>query len=109
MPRKDPFFDDQPEFKFIEELRSPIYKEKLLGFGEREPEDCEFDARGIYVDFKFPDEKGVLETALSDFDRFIDLFEIKGNRYPVSFEFAAGYSFESYRIIPGAQGCRVLS
>ncbi len=109
MPRKDPFFEDQPEFKFIEELRSPLYKEKLLGFGEREPNAEEIDARGVYIDFKFPDEKGVLETAVDDFNRFIALFEIKGDKYPISFEFTAGYSYESYRIIPTAEGCRVLA
>ena len=109
MPRLDPYFEKQPPLLFVDELRSPIYKEKLLGFGEREPGKDEIDARGIYIDFRFPDDNKLLDTALVDFEKFSEVFEIKGERYPVIIEFAAGYVRESYRIIPAEDSCRILA
>ncbi len=107
--RIDPFFYDQPELRFVDELRSPLFKEKQLGFGEREPLADEIDCRGAYIDFKFPDEAGLLETAVEDFANFARVFEFAGKRYPIKLEFTAGYSFESYRIIPKEDGCTVLA
>lgn len=107
--RIDPFFENQPPLAFIDELRSPIHKEKLLGFGEREPESNETDCRGAYIDFAFPDNEGVLESATEDFKRFSEVFEFGGNKYPIRIEFTAGYSFESYRIIPKNDGMTVLA
>jgi len=107
--RIDPFFSNQPELGFIEELKSPIFKKKLAGFGERSAGADEIDCRGVYIDLAFPDPQGLLETATEDFKRFSEVFEIAGERYPVRIEFTAGYSFESYRIIPKDDVCLILA
>ena len=109
MARIDPFFSDQPELSFVDELRSPMYKRKPRGFGVREPDAKEIDARGCYVDFRFPDPEGLLETAVADLSRFMSIFEIAGDRYPIIFEIRDGFLFESYRIIPTRRECLVIA
>ena len=83
----DKFFDMQPPLKFIEELKTPIFTKKPEGFGKRKIKSGEISAHGCYLDFDFPDKKGLLETSVTDFERFISLFEIDGSSRHLSYNY----------------------
>ena len=94
----DPFFADQPELSFLEDLKSPLWKEKPAGFGERAMEEGEIDVSGLYLDSGFPDPDGLLETIYDDFTRFLLVTEVFGMRIPVRIEQTAMPVFEAYRV-----------
>ncbi len=94
----DPFFTDQPPLLFLEDLKSPLWKEKPAGFGERVIEEGEIDVSGLYLDAGFPDPEGLLETICDDFTRFLRITEIAGARMPVRIEKAETPVFEAYHV-----------
>ena len=104
----DPFFDKQPPRDFIEELKSPVHQGKPTGFDiERLPSPGEVSVRELYIAEKFPDPEGLLETAYSDFERFLELCEIGGKGYPVRFICDSSMEFESYNISVSESECTV--
>lgn len=93
----DPFFYNQPELEFIDELKSPFFKEKPDYYGKRSIEKGEVDARGIYIAEKFIDDPdNLLETIYNDFDKFINLYEIGGKKFPVYLKKGDTECFEAY-------------
>ena len=59
----DPYFYNQPDLAFIEELRKPLHMEKPDYYGKKEILPDEVDASGLYIANKFEDDaKGVLES-----------------------------------------------
>lgn len=106
----DPFFDEQPPREFIRDLKSPLHSEAPLNFGKKKSASAgEISVSGLFVKEKFPDDEGVLETAYDDFEKFLDICKIKGDRYPIVFEKGITPSFEAYRIIVTADSCRIVS
>ena len=79
----DEFFSRQPDLSFVEYLKSPVHVEKPKEFGIREMSKREVDVRGIYLDIAFPDDEKLLETAYDDFNKFLKVYSLGGNRYPV--------------------------
>ncbi len=109
-PRLDPFFEDQPPMEFTEDLKKPVHESAPVGFdkdGRAEP--GQVNCKGIYIKERFPDTEGLLDTAYADFERFIELCEISGNSYPVSFILGEVCGFESYRISANNEGCTVTA
>ena len=94
----DPFFTDQPEKTFLQELTAPVHAHKPAFFALRDVRDGEIRVDGLYLDGRFPDDGGVLEPLYADFERFAQVHEIAGNRYPVRLCRGETDCFEAYRI-----------
>ncbi|MDD5604248.1 MAG: hypothetical protein PHG48_09295, partial [Eubacteriales bacterium] len=99
----DPFFDKQPPLKFLELLRKPVHGERISSFRKREACEGEVLAEGAYISTEFRDSKGLLETAHDDFRKFLDVYGISGNRYPIIIKFGNTGCFESHRISIGKE------
>jgi len=95
----DPFFFEQPPLRFIEELKRPLHQKKPDFFGNGEKRDDEISVDGIFVIKDFPDEKTVLKTIYDDFEQFVRVCGIAGNRYPIRLIYRESETFESYEIV----------
>ena len=96
------------EWKFVEELKTPLHN--TIHWERFEKKENEADLRnGICLEFNFPDENGVLETAHGDFRPFLDAGEIKTDgSYKIITERAKTECFEAYRIETTKNACRVI-
>ena len=109
-PRLDPFFEDQPPIEFIEDLKKPVHEAAPKNFNRNGmPEENQVLALGAYIKEKFPDSEGLLDTAYADFERFLSLCEIGGDKYPISFVFGEVCGYESYKISVSEEGCTVTA
>lgn len=86
----------QPESTFIEDLKKPLHMEKPSHFGKRKPQADEIDMSGMYLVCEFSDHLELLETAFNDFYHFLDVYEIRGNRFPVTVVYGDTSCFEEY-------------
>ncbi len=105
----DEFFHKQPPRDFVDILRSPVHVKAPDNFGKRDMEPGEVDARGMYLQIAFPDDKGLLETAYADFRRFLDVYGIAGNRFPVEIIFGITRCHEAYLVDISAAGIRLTA
>lgn len=103
--RIDPYFYKQPSLSFIEELRKPLHTEKPKWFGRRELREGEVSVRGAFLVNEFSDEEKLLETAVEDFRKFLSVFEVEGERYPIKLVHRQTESFEAYHIRVEQDGC----
>ena len=95
----DPYFYNQPPMNFIDDLRKPLHDEKPSYYGCRTIEADEIDVHGLYIKSKFPeDPENLLETVYNDFELFLKVYEIGGNKFPVYLEKAETECFEAYSI-----------
>lgn len=99
----------QPEMKFIEELKKPIHSVKPAFFKRKLKADEEIAVDGIYLCVDFPDEENLLDTAFDDFNIFLDVYEIKGNRYPIKIKKGKTPCFEAYMIDVRENECVVTA
>ena len=99
--KTDPFLTLQPQKLFVEELKSPVHAEKPSYFHTRTVENGEVDAYGMYLVEEYQDE--LLETIYADFNNFLKVYEIGGNRYPVITRKGETEKFESYQIITDSE------
>ncbi len=109
MPIIDDFFYKQPPKDFVEQLKMPLHMSKPQGFGARKALPDEIDMTGMFLNISFKDKDGLLETAFADFNRFLDVYEIGGNRFEVSVEFGITSVFEEYRIIISENGAKLVA
>lgn len=101
------FYKEQPSLLFIEELKSPLHKEKPTWF-KREKANCnEVSVKGIYIENNFNDPENLLETAVCDFKLFSDVFEISGEKYPLVLEYCETNVFEEYIISVTENGATI--
>ena len=70
---EDPFSSRQPRLSFADELSSPVHKCAPKGWNEREADEGEVKVCGKNIIKDFPDERGLLETAYADLERFFDV------------------------------------
>ena len=94
----DPYYYKQPSMTFIDELKTPLHNEKPLHYGKRAMEQGEVDLKGIYIAEKFEDDNGLLDTSYRDFELFLKVYEIGGNRVPVRLVKAETEMFEAYSV-----------
>lgn len=94
----DEFFNRQPERGFLETLKAPVHAYCPPSFGKRAIEKGEIDASGMYLAGSFPDPEGVLETAYADFNLFLSVYKIGGEKYPVTLKEAKTRCFEAYTV-----------
>ncbi len=100
----DAFFNRQPEREFVKLLKEPVHSYCPPSFGKRSIAAGEVDASGMYLCGDFPDPEGVLETAYADFNLFLSLYRIKGDRYPVRLTLGETKCFEAYTVDITAEG-----
>lgn len=96
--RIDPFFYKQPDTLFVEELKKPVHEKAPNNFGKRVISSGEAYCGEIYVVSEFEDEKGLLQTAYDDFERFIKVHSIGGKRYPLYIIKKETSCFEEYHL-----------
>ena len=102
--REDPFFRKQPPLSFLDDLTSPVHRDRPAGYGKRPMDPDEIDARGIYIAAAFPeDPDGLLETSCADFARFAAVYGIAGNAYPVKLCRGETECFVAFRIAVTAE------
>lgn len=106
----DPFFDRQPKLSFIDELRRPLHEKAPVFYGKRTAQSGEFDAVGLYVAEKYPDDPdGLLETVYDDIARFLDVYGIGGRRYPIRIKKGKTEKFEAYVIEITPEGITITA
>ena len=106
---QDEFFDLQPPLSFVEYLKAPVHEKAPARFGRTEPEEGEVSVRGLYLDHRFPDPEGLLDTATADFGLFLSVTRIGGGRYPVRITKGPTPCFEAYTIEVTETGCTVTA
>lgn len=94
----DEFFNRQPQRGFVDLLKEPVHTYCPPSFGKRSIEKGEVDASGMYLCGDFPDPEGVLETAYADFNLFLNVYKIGGDRYPVRLIKGETKCFEAYTV-----------
>lgn len=106
----DPFFDKQPPLTFVEELKEPLHKEKPKYYGTRKREEREVDVKGLYLANQFGnDPDNLLETIYIDFQKFLRIYEIDGNKFPIFLEHGETDCFEAYKIIISKDNIRIIA
>lgn len=98
---------DQPEMKFVEELKRPVHEVKTKGFGKRACAVDEIDVSGMYLDVRFAIQPELLETAYADFRRFLEVYGIGGERYPVTVVYGETDCFEQYVLTVASDGATI--
>ena len=96
--RIDEFFEKQPEPKFIDWLNSPLHESAPEVFGVRKIRDGECDARGAYISSVYEGFRELILTATEDFEKFLRVTGVFGDKYPVEIAFVEGFSEESYSV-----------
>ncbi|MBQ2897162.1 MAG: hypothetical protein IJE46_02430 [Clostridia bacterium] len=94
----DEFFNAQPECEFIELLKAHVHKEPPMNWGLGAMQENEFSADGMYLNPAFPDPENLLETAYEDFNAFLNVCKISGNKFPVNIVHQKTSVFESYEV-----------
>ena len=97
------------DWKFIEELKSPLHHKILWRRGKKK--NNEVDLRhGVTLDFGFPDPDGKLDTAYADFRRFLAAGEIAvPGKYQIITGITSTSVFEEYLLDIGPDVCRLLA
>ena len=103
----DPFLYCQPEKLFVEQLKKPVHFEKPEYFNKREADEDEAQLNGAYLLCDFQDE--LLQTIYDDFENFLSVYEISGNKYPIITKKGNTSKFESYKIITDDKQTIVLA
>lgn len=90
-------------------MKKPVHTEKPLWFVRTKPEEGEVFANGVYVLNEFEDKEGVLERAFEDFDLFLTIYGIKGDRFPIYIKAGQTSCFEEYKIVVTENECTIIS
>ena len=107
--RIDPFFENQPPIEFIDSLKLPVHTAPPPNFKIGKPEEDEALAYGAYISEKFPSDEGLLDTAYDDFNTFLKICRVNGDKYPISLRQGKVNGYESYRISVSAEGCVITA
>lgn len=91
-----PFPEGEPGF--VELLRSHVPFVRKWNADVDVPAGYLSVLPGIRVDNSFPDPENLLETVLSDFDRFLHEAEVAGDGVDLIIRYTAGYEYEEYHI-----------
>lgn len=94
----DEFYNNQPPLLFVEDLKKPFFEHKPSNFNRTIAKKNEINIDGIYLVNNFKNNLDLLSSVISDFQLFTNVFEIKGNKYPVYLEYEENNVFESYNI-----------
>lgn len=103
--RFEAFYEPQPQQLFIDELKTTLHKICPEFFGREVLKKGEVFAKGVRVINEFPDDDGLLETAFSDFDLFLKVYGIKGDKFSLYVRKEPTRCFEAYKISVDERGC----
>ena len=106
---QDEFFDKQPPLSFVEYLKAPVHAKRPARFDRTVAEEGEVSVKGLYLDHRFPDPEGLLDTATADFALFVSVSRIGGGRYPIRLQQGETPCFEAYIIEVTAEGCTITA
>ena len=97
------------EWKFIEQLKSPIHAKTVWRrLKKKKNEACL--KNGVSLEFNFSDAGGGLDTAYDDFRKFLAAGQIGTNgKYRIITDFAKTSCFEEYIIDADKNSCRLLA
>ncbi len=107
--KTDPYFYDQPEKEFLGDLMSPVHRECPPSFGTTERRAGEACVSGMYIESSFPDGEGLLETSFADFRRFLDVYKMAGDKYPLTVLCGETPCFEAWRLDVGESGAVITA
>ncbi len=97
------------EWKFIDQLKSPLHSSVIWRRQEKNAGEASLKA-GVSLEFTFPDDAGMLDTAYDDFRRFLIAGKIRTDgAYRISTVLAPTTCFEEYILDVGETSCRVLA
>ena len=108
-PMTDEYADQPPiaDWKFIEELKSPLHNKILWRRLKRKKYEATLQ-NGVTLDFTFPDPDGKLNTAYADFCRFLWAGQIAtGGKYKITTELIPTSCFEEYVLEIGKNSCKL--
>lgn len=105
----DPFFEHQPQQRFIDELRTPEIIAPPADFGHNLRRIGEIDISGLYIAEFFPDENHLLDTVLNDFHQFISAYKLNGAVFPIRLLYEKTDCFESWRMTVSEDGISIFS
>jgi hypothetical protein len=98
---------EPPEnWPFVEELKAPRYYNLRWGRIKKGKDEADL-GKGVTLDFRFPDERKVLDTAIADFHVFLKTAGIPENGpFKITVKKKdLGKPFESYCMETGADSC----
>ena len=107
--RIDEFFYKQPDIKFVDQLSQSIHKSAPKHFGRRVAEEGEVLAGGAYVAECHPEWCDDIATSIDDYETFLRVSGVYGQRYPIRILFAEGYDEESYKIAADESQCVIYA
>ena len=107
--RIDEFFDKQPDIKFVNMLSSPLHEHAPKRFGRTVTENGEISARGSYIAECHPEWSDIIRTAIDDYESFLRVSDIYGDKYPIRIRFSEGYDEENYRISANERECVIYA
>lgn len=103
-----PFIDVQPPRGFVEELRKPLHTAPPAYFcATCEPLEGEVSLRGVFLDKKFPDSEGLLDTVYEDFEAFAKVSGFWGHSFPIHLLCDPAYEGEAHAILVDESGVSV--
>ncbi|MBE5867067.1 MAG: hypothetical protein E7292_12905 [Lachnospiraceae bacterium] len=105
----DSFFYKQPPFLFVEELKQPLHRKKPTWFVRSIQAESEVCAEGAFLVYEFEDKEGLLVTATEDFEKFLAVFSMTGDRYPIKIIQGETACLEAYDIEITAEGCTITA
>ena len=107
----DPFLNKQPEAGFISELTRPYHSERPQGFGEVRPEGNYLELTDAEIRFEFPDEEGLVDSAVCDLREFFRItgISVKEGGVPITVKKGKTEGFEAYRITVTELGVEIAA
>lgn len=104
------FIDVQPPKRFVDELKSPLHTVSPSHFcTEKALAENEVSAIGAFLDKSFPDPEGLLDTVCGDFEAFLGVCGISGDRYPIRLVGSPVYEGEAHQIAVAESGVTVTA
>jgi len=96
------------DWKFIDELKKPLFLEVFLDRSRAQPGEIDF-SQGVSLGFDFSDPDKVLDTAYDDFRTFLTAANIPhgSEGYPVLTQRATTPCFEAFKISIAPEGCAI--
>jgi hypothetical protein len=100
----------EDSWKFIEELKSPMWTQHIWKRADPGPQLADLSA-GIDLMKGFPDTKGRLNTAYEDLRLFLAAGNVPGNngKYLIETVRDEGFKGESFRLEVGPKSCKIIA
>ena len=104
-----PLQPGEDTWKFIEELKSPMWTQHEWDKADPGPEQADL-SNGVKFQKGFPDSKGRLETAYDDLHHFFSAAGVSSNNgeYMIEIAEVSNLEGEAFQLVIGPKACRIL-